>query len=61
MSNFSKQETVAFEQILEGFEDAMVMSHNVNIYKTDPTIMERSGDQIWRPQPYVAKSFDGSD
>lgn len=61
MSNFSKQETVAFEQILEGFNDAMVMSHNVSVYKTDPTIMERSGDVIWRPQPYIAKSFDGAD
>jgi P22 coat protein - gene protein 5 len=62
MSNsFSKEERVAFDQILEGFEDALVLSKNVTIYKTDQTMMERAGDIIWRPQPYIAQSFDGTD
>ncbi len=55
---FSKEERVAFEDILEGFNDALVLSRNVNIYRTDQTTMERSRDTIWRPQPYIAQSQD---
>jgi len=62
MSNaFSKEERVAFEAVLEGFNDALVLSNNVSKYTTDGTSMERSGDTIWRPQPYVAQSHDGMD
>jgi hypothetical protein len=59
-NGFSKEEVVAFEQLLEGFQDALVMSKNVSIYTTDQTMMERSNDTIWRPQPYIAVSFNGS-
>ena len=58
---FSKEERVAFEDILEGFQDALVMSKNVSVYKTSATSMERSNNTIWRPQPYVSQSFDGTD
>lgn len=58
---FSKEERVAFEDILEGFNDALVLSRNVSRYNTSDTMMERSGDTIWRPQPYIAQSFDGMD
>jgi hypothetical protein len=62
MSNsFSKEERVAFEDILEGFDDALVLSRNVSIYNTDQTMMERTGNTIWRPQPYISQSFDGTD
>ncbi len=60
-NDFSKEERVAFEQILEGFQDAEVMSRNVAKYSTDQTQMERSGDTIWRPQPYIMNSFSGQD
>lgn len=58
---FSKEERVAFESILEGFQDALVLSRNVNIYRTDATSMERSNNTIWRPMPYIAQSFSGTD
>ena len=58
---FNKEERVAFEDILEGFNDALVMSRNVSMYRTDDTTMERSGDTIWRPQPYISQSYDGMD
>jgi len=62
MSNaFSKEERVAFEQMLEGFQDALVLSRNVSIYNTDSSEMERSANIIWRPQPFVAQSFSGTD
>lgn len=58
---FSKEERVAFEEIVAGFEDALVMSRNVNIYRRSDVEMERSNDIIWRPQPYIMQSFDGLD
>lgn len=58
---FSKEERVAFEDILEGFNDALVLSRNVSKYGSDQTMMERTNDIIWRPQPYIAQSFSGMD
>ena len=60
-NSFSKEEVVAFDQALEGFDDALVLSRNVTKYTTDQTMMERTGDVIWRPQPYIAQTFDGMD
>lgn len=57
---FSKEERVAFENILEGFQDALVLSRNVSVYNTDQSMMERANDVIWRPMPYVAQSFSGT-
>lgn len=62
MSNsFSKEERVAFELMVEGFQDALVLSRNVSVYNTDSVTMERTSDTIWRPQPYISQSFDGTD
>jgi len=62
MSNgFNKEEIVAFENVLEGFEDELILSRNVSKYTTDQTMMERTNDVIWRPQPYIAQSHDGTD
>jgi hypothetical protein len=57
---FNKEERVAFEQILEGFQDALVLSRNVNVYNTDQAMMERTNDTIWRPMPYIADSIDAA-
>jgi hypothetical protein len=54
---FNKEERVAFENLLEGFQDALTMSRNVSVYNTDQTMMERTNNTIWRPQPYIAQSF----
>lgn len=58
---FSKEERVAFESILEGFNDALVLSRNVSVYNTDQQMMERTNNVIWRPEPYIAQSFSGTD
>ena len=58
---FSKEERVAFENLLEGFQDALVLSRNVSIYNTDQTMMERTNNTIWRPQPYISRSYSGTD
>jgi hypothetical protein len=60
-NSFSKEERVAFENLLEGFQDALVLSRNVSIYNTDQTMMERTNNTIWRPQPYVSRSYSGTD
>lgn len=60
-NSFSKEERVAFENILEGFQDALVLSRNVAIYNTDQTTMERTNNVMWRPQPYISRSYDGTD
>lgn len=57
---FNKEERVAFENLLEGFQDALVMSRNVSVYNSDSEMMERAGDQIWRPMPYIATSINAA-
>lgn len=63
MSNqFNKEEKVAFEQILEGFEDNNVLSKNVTLNTPgSDQEMERTNDVVWYPQPYIAQSFNGTD
>jgi hypothetical protein len=59
-NEFSKEERVAFEQMTEGFEDALVLSRNVSVYTSDSQMMERANDTIWRPMPYIMSSVDGA-
>ena len=58
---FNKEERVAFEDILEGFNDALVLSNSVSIYNTDQTMMERTSNTIQRPMPYISRSYSGTD
>lgn len=58
---FSKEERVAFEDLLEGFNDSEVMSRNVSKYQTEDQMMARTNDVVWLPKPYIAQSFDGMD
>ena len=53
-NDFSKEERVAFDDVIEGFQDALVASKNVNVYGTDGQLMERARDTIWRPQQYIS-------
>lgn len=55
---FNKEERVAFEDVLEGFNDALTISRNVSKYGTDGQLMERTNDTIWRPMPYILTSQD---
>ena len=57
---FSKEERVAFEDLLEGFNDALILSRNVSVYNTDSAMMERARDTIWRPMPYIAQSINAT-
>jgi P22 coat protein - gene protein 5 len=65
-NSFSKEEKVAFEQLLEGFNDALVMSRNVSVYnynQTDaarttlfPSSVSPNYGTVWRPMPYIMTS-----
>ena len=57
---FSKQETVFFDELLAGFDDALKFGRHVTTFNADPMILERSqGTAIWRPVPYISTSTDG--
>ena len=58
VNDFSKEEQVQFDNVVEGFQDALVASKNVNIYGTDGQLMERTNDTIWRPQQYISVGQD---
>ena len=60
-NGFNKEEIVMFDEMLAGFDDALVVSKLATVYQTDQTTMERTNDVIWRPQPYIMTSFDGLD
>ena len=53
---FSKEERVAFDEILMGFNDAMVLSKNVAKHGTNGELMERANDTVSRPSPYILTS-----
>lgn len=57
-NEFSKEERVAFDDVIQGFQDALVASKNVNTYGTDGQLMERTGDTIWRPQQVISVGQD---
>lgn len=59
MPSFSKEEVVAFENALEGFQDGLVVSNLFKTYNVDDVTAERTNNTIWRPQPYIAQVFDG--
>lgn len=60
-NTFSREEVVLFEKMLEGFNDALIVSRAANVFMTDQTTMERTGDIIWRPMPYIMTSYSGND
>ena len=60
-NNFNKEERVAFENVLEGFNDQLVISQKVNKYNIGDVTAERANDTMWRPMPYILPSYDGMD
>lgn len=60
-NSFSKEEIVYFDKVLEGFEDALVISKATKKFPLDDVTAERTGNIVWVPQPYIAQSFTGID
>lgn len=60
-NSFNKEERVAFDEVFEGFNDGLVISKLFSKFGMDPVMAERTGNTVWRPQPYIAQSFTGLD
>jgi hypothetical protein len=58
---FNKEEVVLFEKVLEQFDKNTVMSQKAASFDPPGETMQRTGDTIWRPQPYIAETVDGLD
>lgn len=62
MSDFSKNELVFFQELLEGFEDMNIASNVVKKFNVPPLEIARAqGNGVWRPMPYIQRSFTGAD
>jgi len=62
MSNdFTKEEKVLWEDYGAAFEDALSMTNKVSKLTVSSASLERAGDVVWEPQPYIALSYDGMD
>jgi hypothetical protein len=59
---FSKAETVMFDNVIEGFDDQLVIAKAASKFDMgDAQTQERNNDIIWRPMPYIAVTEDGFD
>lgn len=61
-NQFTKQEQVMFDEVLEGFDDLLVISKAAE--RLDGLSAEqqaRAGDRFWLPQPMISAAFDGFD
>lgn len=56
---FSKNTLVAFNDLVEGFEDNLVISKTFRNLAEDGQALERANNTVWVPQPYIAQSFTG--
>ncbi len=60
-NDFTKQEDVIWEESIEKFDDSLILSRNVSKYTADQQTMERANNVLWRVQPYISTSYDGTD
>lgn len=60
-NGFSREEIVMFDRLLEGFEDALVYSKMAKVTLTNQEQMERTGDIMWFPMPYIMNTYSGND
>lgn len=62
-ANFSHEEKLAFDEMVAGFDDALVISKaaSVNNVLASADNADRQNDRIWLPVPLISASFDGFD
>lgn len=61
-NTISKEERVMFDEAVEGFDDLLVIAKSARKYRPlDDAQMQRVGDKVWIPAPYIAASYDGFD
>lgn len=61
-NSFSREERVMFDDVLEGFDDLLVIAKGAETYRPfGDQEMQRVGDKVWIPAPYISASYDGFD
>lgn len=61
-TNFSREEKIVFDKMIEGFEDSLVIGKEVTKFTPPgPQEMMRYGDKVWLPVPMIGSSYDGFD
>lgn len=61
-NTISREERVMFDEAVEGFDDLLVIAKSARKYRPlDDASMQRVGDKVWIPAPYIAASYDGFD
>lgn len=62
-NQFTKQEQVMFDQVVEGFDDLLVIGKAAELWDSGlgAEAQARAGDQFWIPQPMISTSYDGFD
>ena len=60
---FTKQEQVMFDDVIEGFDDMLVIGKGADLYNSGLSDQQeqRAGDTFWIPAPMISTSFDGFD
>jgi hypothetical protein len=58
-----KNELVAFDDFVAGFDDMLVVASEVERYNMpgSPQNQARYSDKVWRPMPYIPAVYDGFD
>jgi hypothetical protein len=61
-TQFSREEKIAFDSVIEGFDDLLVIS---KLAEVDMSLSngntDHQGDRVWLPAPLISASFDGFD
>lgn len=61
-NSLTKQEIVMFDNIVDGFDDALVIAKGAEKYTVpNPQDMSRARDQFWIPAPMIGRSYSGTD
>lgn len=61
-TNFSREEKIIFDEMVEGFDDALVIGREVEKFTPPgPQDMVHYGDKFWLPVPMIGSSYDGFD
>lgn len=61
--NTAKTVVAAFDDMVEGFDDMLVIAQEVEKYNLPggPAQHQQMNDKVWRPQPYIPAVYDGFD
>ena len=60
-NNLLKEEIVMFDDVLAGFEEALVYTQQASNFTIGAVDGARSNDTVWRPMPMQADTYEGLD